>query len=133
MREVRRAEAGEGRPPTPHERRSFYAQLLGQGLFCYPFAWDDLGAYHRLVLTILRTIPPGTTRSYAWVAQASGRPKAWRSVGRAMAGNPFPILFPCHRVVYADGSLGPYGFGGPSIKAALLDWEAARLAEGFVP
>ncbi len=39
-----------------------------------------------------------------------------------MAGNPVPILVPCHRVVRSDGGLGGYSFGLVQ-KAALLNLE----------
>jgi hypothetical protein len=39
-----------------------------------------------------------------------------------MAGNPAPIIVPCHRVVKTDGGLGGYSFGLLR-KEALLDLE----------
>jgi methylated-DNA-[protein]-cysteine S-methyltransferase len=48
-----------------------------------------------------------------------------RAVGTACAGNPLPIVLPCHRVVRADGSPGGY-VGGAAAKRTLLALEAAR-------
>jgi methylated-DNA-[protein]-cysteine S-methyltransferase len=46
-------------------------------------------------------------------------------VGNALAGNPIPVVVPCHRVVPAGGGVGGYG-GGPERKARLLALEGAR-------
>lgn len=70
-----------------------------------------------------RSIPPGETRSYQWLAEAAGNPKASRAAGQAMARNPVPLVIPCHRVVGSNGSLHGYGGGGVGVKARLLDLE----------
>lgn len=67
-------------------------------------------------------IPLGETKSYKWVAQKIGRPKAVRAVGTALKNNPFTLLIPCHRVVNSDGSLGGYSKGLKK-KRQLLDLE----------
>lgn len=80
------------------------------------------------------TIPPGQTRSYAWLARKAGRPRAIRAAAASMARNPLALLVPCHRVV-GTNDLG--GFCGVSpkrgarrtagweleLKARLLDLE----------
>ena len=74
----------------------------------------DLSAgtpFQRKVWQLLRTIPRGQTRSYAWVAQKIGKPRAARAVGAACGANLIPILIPCHRVIASDGSLGGYSSG----------------------
>lgn len=71
----------------------------------------------------LLQIPYGTTRSYAQLAAAVGRPRASRAVGQANHVNPLAIIVPCHRVIGADGSLTGYG-GGLDRKRWLLAWEA---------
>lgn len=72
----------------------------------------------------LLKIPSGSTRSYADLAKALGRPGASRAVGTANGRNRLAIVVPCHRVIRADGSLSGYG-GGVWRKQALLDHEAA--------
>lgn len=67
--------------------------------------------FQRKVWGALRQIPYGQTRSYAWVAQRIGKPKAARAVGAACGANPIPVIIPCHRVVASDGSLGGYTAG----------------------
>jgi len=71
----------------------------------------------------VETIPYGETRSYKWVAERVGRPRAVRAVGRALAANPVPIIIPCHRVVRSDGGLGGFSLG-LRVKKFLLDLEA---------
>ena len=86
----------------------------------------EASPFHRLVYDVVRSIPPGETRTYGEVARAAGRPGAARSVGNAMARNQVCLFIPCHRVV---GSEGPGGFsatGGLSTKRRLLALEGAR-------
>ena len=71
-----------------------------------------------------RLIPQGETRSYAWVANQIGKPKAVRAVGQALGRNPLPIIVPCHRVVNSNGQLGGFG-GGLELKRRLLYLEAS--------
>ena len=73
-----------------------------------------------------RGIPPGETRSYQWLAEAAGSPRASRAAGQAMAKNPFPLIIPCHRVVGSNGGLHGYGAGGIGVKARLLEMERNR-------
>ena len=69
-----------------------------------------------------RRIPAGETRSYRWLANQAGRPRAVRAAGQAMARNPIALVVPCHRVIASDGSLHGYG-GGLDQKARLLELE----------
>ena len=79
--------------------------------------------FQKRVLAVVATIPYGHTRTYAQVAQAAGKPRAYRAVGMANALNPLPLVIPCHRVVASDG-LGGYG-GGIAMKRRLLELEGA--------
>jgi methylated-DNA-[protein]-cysteine S-methyltransferase len=74
-----------------------------------------------------RSIPPGETRSYAWLAAEAGSPLAMRAAGQAMARNRFSLIIPCHRVIASDGGLGGYGGGGLGVKAKLLQMELGGL------
>jgi len=66
-------------------------------------------------------IPRGQTRSYGWIAQKIGSPKAARAVGRALGANPFAPVIPCHRVISSTGELTGYsGRGGIRQKQRLL-------------
>jgi methylated-DNA-[protein]-cysteine S-methyltransferase len=90
--------------------------------------------FQQRVWAALRTIPAGTTWSYAELARAVGQPSATRAVGAANGRNPIALVVPCHRVIASDGTLGGYG-GGLEMKRWLLrherSWPApARLANG---
>lgn len=67
--------------------------------------------FQRRVWAVLQQLPPGTTASYAEVAERLGSPKATRAVASACAGNHVAVLVPCHRVVRTDGGLGGYKWG----------------------
>jgi len=83
-------------------------------------------AFQRDVWQALRTIPAGTTWSYKALAEAVGRPAAYRAVANANRQNPLPLIVPCHRVIAANGRL--HGFaGGLEIKAQLLSLEGAAF------
>jgi AraC family transcriptional regulator, regulatory protein of adaptative response / methylated-DNA-[protein]-cysteine methyltransferase len=71
---------------------------------------------------LLRSIPPGETRSYSWMAKQLGDVEMRRAVGRANGENMMCIVIPCHRVIRADGTLCGYG-GGLWRKKWLLDHE----------
>lgn len=86
--------------------------------------WRGSTGFYRRALEVTAAIPYGRTRSYTGVATAAGSPRAARAVGTAMATNPVALIVPCHRVVRADGSRGPYG-GGTAAKDLLLDLEAS--------
>jgi methylated-DNA-[protein]-cysteine S-methyltransferase len=79
--------------------------------------------FFRAAWAACRQIPPGETRSYAWLATEAGNPLAMRAAGQAMARNRFPLIVPCHRVIASDGGLGGYGGGGLGVKARLLQME----------
>ncbi len=89
--------------------------------------FDDATPFQCGVWRAVRGIPCGQTRSYAWVAGWVGSPKAVRAVGQALAGNPLPIIIPCHRVVAGNGGLGGFS-GGLQMKTLLLRLEANPAA-----
>ncbi len=69
-------------------------------------------------------IPKGQVRTYSWIANQIGQPKAVRAVGKALGQNPFAPIIPCHRVIKSDGTLGGYsGLGGLKTKRRLLKKE----------
>ncbi len=86
--------------------------------------------FQRSVYQVVRSIPHGKTRSYAWVAQQIEMPRAARAVGQALARNPLPIVVPCHRVVGIKGDL--CGFKeGLEMKRCLLDIERGAWRQCF--
>lgn len=70
-------------------------------------------------------IPRGQTRSYAWVAEQIGKPKAARAVAQALKRNPWPLIIPCHRVIESNGKLGGYAYG-TELKKLFLELESTR-------
>ena len=67
---------------------------------------------------------PGTTTTYAEIAQRIGAPSAVRAVANASGANPLAVAIPCHRVIRTDGSPSGYRWG-VARKLALLSREAA--------
>jgi O-6-methylguanine DNA methyltransferase len=84
--------------------------------------------FQRRVLEVVRGIPRGEVRPYAWVAREAGSPRASRAVGTVMANNPVPLLIPCHRVIRNDGTTGSYAFGAGE-KVGLLEGEGVSVEE----
>ena len=76
--------------------------------------------FQRAVWKAIGEIPPGETRSYAELACATGRPKAFRAAAQACGANPVPLFIPCHRVVGSSGQLGGFSSG--------LAWKRLLLA-----
>ncbi len=68
-------------------------------------------AFQERVWQALREIPPGTTVSYAQVAERIGAPKATRAVAQACGANSLAVAIPCHRVVRQDGDIAGYRWG----------------------
>lgn len=112
----------------PQSLRSRVERVLrGKSRRAPKFDLSTVTPFEQLVLRKALEIPYGQVRSYSWVARQIGHPKAQRAVGSALAGNPIPLLIPCHRVVRSDGVIGNYGLGGPKIKRRLLQLEGANV------
>jgi AraC family transcriptional regulator of adaptative response/methylated-DNA-[protein]-cysteine methyltransferase len=79
-------------------------------------------AFQQRVWQALRAIPPGSTVSYAELAERIGIPSGARAIAGACAANPVAVAIPCHRVVRQDGSISGYRWGVER-KAALLKRE----------
>lgn len=75
--------------------------------------------FQQAVRAVVRAIPRGSVLTYGEVARMAGYPGAARAVGSLMATN-FDPEIPCHRVIYANGSIGNYNRGGPEKKYQLL-------------
>ncbi len=85
---------------------------------------NGFGPFAHGVLQACRKIAFGRTTTYSDLARQVGSPRAARAVGSVMAGNPIPLIIPCHRVLRTDGGLGGFSApGGIAIKQKMLHHE----------
>jgi len=116
----------EGKLPERF-RKQVIAALRGEGVDDPQIDWGgDFADLERDVLKTLTRIPRGEVRTYSWVAQQVGRPRAVRAVGNICANNIVPFVVPCHRVVPASGGIGNYAFGS-ALKRELLRREGVDV------
>lgn len=92
-------------------------------------ALDLCSNFQRKVLNTVYKIPAGFVSTYACIAKKLSTSP--RSIGRALATNPFPIIVPCHRIVKSDGSLGGYQ-GKAWMKKRLLETEGIKFDENNI-
>ncbi|MGE5838799.1 MAG: methylated-DNA--[protein]-cysteine S-methyltransferase [Deltaproteobacteria bacterium] len=101
-------------------------------VFTQPISFVAGTAFERQVWNALRGIPYGVVRSYRWLAERIGRPRAARAVGQALSKNPLPLIVPCHRIIASDGTLGGFS-SGLGVKQWLLRHEAYAVASPVRP
>ena len=97
----------------------FDGELREFGLTCAPLVGTE---FQRQVWATLGSIGHGRTASYLDIAKLLNNPKSVRAVGAANGQNPLTIVWPCHRVIGAKGSLTGYA-GGLVRKQWLLAFE----------
>ena len=107
-------------------KREVEAALRGEGVGKPHVDVDDATDLETAVMHALTSIPRGEVRTYAWVAQQTGRPKAIRAVASYCAKNILPFVVPCHRVVPSSGGVGQYAFGS-KMKRELLKREGVDV------
>lgn len=79
------------------------------------------------VYEIVATIPKGFVTTYGEIAKVTGL-KTPRQVGWILHRNEDPQHVPCHRVVFADGSVsGNYAFGGAEAQRKWLESEGVTF------
>ena len=84
-------------------------------------------AFREAVLTVVRSIPAGSTMTYQEVARRAGCLGASRAVGSFMKANQ-DLGVPCHRVVRSDGKVGAYNrAGGSQTKWRRLEEEGVDM------
>ena len=81
--------------------------------------------FQRQVWAALPHVRFGRTASYLDLARQLQNEKAVRAVGAANGQNPLALVWPCHRIIGADGSLTGYA-GGLVRKRWLLAFEQAH-------
>jgi O-6-methylguanine DNA methyltransferase len=75
-------------------------------------------SFTEAVYAVVKKIPLGSVMTYAEVAKAAGRPRAYRAVGNILTKNRSKDI-PCHRVIRSDGELGGYAWGADKKRAIL--------------
>lgn len=92
------------------------------------FNFDQISGFRLKVYLEISKIPFGRTISYQELAVNLGGKNYARAVAQALGRNPFPLLFPCHRIVRKNGSLGGFS-AGIDIKKFLLAQEKILLLQ----
>lgn len=87
---------------------------------------EDASPFCLWVWQSLANVPQGTTTTYGelahkWEQERGGRMAA-QAVGGALRRNPLPLVYPCHRVLGANGAITGYA-GGTHFKHDLLAHE----------
>ena len=101
--------------------------------FDFPLELSGATPFQKKAYRIMGTIPFGEVRTYRWLAQKIGNPRALRAVGGANAKNRWPLAIPCHRVVGSDGRLTGFSApGGLALKARLLELEGIAVEKNRV-
>lgn len=90
-----------------------------------------MGLFER-VYEVVKKVPEGKVATYGDVAKAVGAPRCARQVGWALHVNPEQGVIPCHRIIFADGSLADgFAFGGREVQRALLESEGVEVGDDF--
>ena len=96
--------------------------------FSFALNFSSSTLFQTVVWSEAGNIPYGEVRTYSWIAERIGKPRAVRAVGNTLGRNPFPIIIPCHRVVKESGEMGGFSTpAGTELKAKLLRLEGVRL------
>ena len=124
--ELPRAQVVEGACGGVAERFSAYFQGAADTFEDVELDLDDGTSLQRSLVAALRSVPYGETVTYGELAALAGAPGAARAAGTFCAGNRFPLVIPCHRVVAANG-IGSFGSLGVEYKRRLLELEGISL------
>ena len=94
----------------------------------FDLAPSAVDSFSRRVLKEALRTPYGKTRTYKDIADASGRPEAYRQVLSILLDNPIPLIIPCHRIIPTKEGIGGW-VGGASRKRWLLRMERESSAQ----
>ena len=84
------------------------------------------------VYEVVKQVPRGKVTTYGDVARLCGNPRMARQVGWALHTNPQPGVIPCHRVVFANGSVCTgFAFGGKDVQRAMLRAEGVEVSDDY--
>jgi len=107
-------------------RKQVIAALHGEGVEKPAIDFGEVSELEQRVMQTMSKIPKGEVRSYSWVAEQIGNPRAVRAVANVVARNCVPFIIPCHRVVPASGGVGKYAYGS-RMKRDLLQREGVDV------
>lgn len=124
--ELPRAQVAEGARGEVAERFTTYFKGAADSFEDVKLDLDDGTSLQRRLVAALRSVPYGETVTYGELAALAGAPGAARAAGTFCAGNRFPLVIPCHRVVAADG-IGGFGSLGVDYKRRLLAHEGVTF------
>jgi len=96
----------------------------------FDLAPSGIDFFSRRVLKETLRTPYGKTRTYKEIADAAGRPEAYRQVLSILLDNPIPLIVPCHRIIPTKEGFGGW-VGGASRKRWLLRMERESSAQTF--
>ncbi|MCA9386882.1 MGMT family protein [Candidatus Dojkabacteria bacterium] len=87
---------------------------------------------YKEVFEYIKNVPPGSVVTYKQVAIACGL-NTPRLVGKILHRNENPEIYPCHRVVRANGTVASgYAFGGPGKQQKMLENEGVKFENGKI-
>jgi O-6-methylguanine DNA methyltransferase len=96
----------------------------------YAQAVETAAPWQARAMQAMASVPRGKVVSYGGLAGMLAAPRAARAAGSACARNPLPLLYPCHRVVRADGRIGAFmSREGGALKRRLLEFEGVIFDE----
>jgi methylated-DNA-[protein]-cysteine S-methyltransferase len=116
----RRSDGSASHPLAQRLQRYFRGERIDFTDVDVDLSWAT--PFQRAIAEALRAIPYGESVTYGELAALAGHPNAQRAAGTFCAGNRFPLVVPCHRVV-AAGGLGSFGSLGIEYKRRLLALE----------
>ena len=117
-----------GTPLVPTPAQSVQSSCRLARLSADEVEYMDREGFFERVYTMVEQIPRGMVATYGQIARLIGEPRRARYVGFALHANPRPGIVPCHRVVFADGSLCEgFAFGGIDVQRGLLEEEGVRF------
>ena len=98
-----------------------------KGAFDYPL--DIQGtSFQKLVWQMLCNVQVGQTTTYSELAEAIGKPRAYRAVGAACGANRLALAIPCHRALRKGAGPLDYRWGA-DVKQQILAAEAAWILD----
>lgn len=115
---------GEALISLQHEITAYFEGTLQ--VFKTPVAFYGTD-FQKMSWCALCDVPYGEMISYAKQAGNMGKPRAYRAVALANAGNYLSIIVPCHRIIQKNGKIGGYA-GGIARKEWLLNHEKKQIS-----